>query len=119
VCIGTTVGCQLNCVPFYAAMRNGGNPPLDPVSDFLKTNVSQAVGKLLGVRGPRLTVVNACSSGSDAIGVAASWIRAGVCDVAIAGAGGRDVHRSSGGIFVAGGDEPAAMARHLIRIDRA
>jgi len=32
-----------------------------------------------------MTVVNACSSGTDAIGVAASWIRAGLCDLAIAG----------------------------------
>jgi 3-oxoacyl-(acyl-carrier-protein) synthase len=85
VCIGTTVGCQLNSVPFYAAYRKGGNPPLDPIWHFLKTNVAQAVGELLGVRGPRMTVVNACSSGTDAIGVAASWIRAGLCDVAIAG----------------------------------
>jgi 3-oxoacyl-(acyl-carrier-protein) synthase len=34
-----------------------------------------------------MTIVNACSSGTDAIGVAASWIKAGLCDVAIAGGG--------------------------------
>ncbi len=38
-----------------------------------------------GLRGPCQTVVNACSSGTDAIGIAASWIRAGVCDAVIAG----------------------------------
>jgi 3-oxoacyl-(acyl-carrier-protein) synthase len=32
-----------------------------------------------------MTIVNACSSGTDAIGVASSWINAGLCDVAIAG----------------------------------
>jgi 3-oxoacyl-(acyl-carrier-protein) synthase len=32
-----------------------------------------------------MTIVNACSSGTDSIGVAASWIRAGLCDWALAG----------------------------------
>src|SRR5881394_4081316 len=31
VCLGTTVGCQLNCVPFYAAFRRGEEAGLDPV----------------------------------------------------------------------------------------
>ena len=31
------------------------------------------------------TVVNACSSGTDAIGIGASWLRAGICDVVLAG----------------------------------
>ncbi len=85
ICMGTTVGCQLNSLPFYAAYRRAENPPLDRVYDFLSSNLSQAIGKELGVTGPRLTIVNACSSGTDAIGVAASWIRAGLCDIAIAG----------------------------------
>ena len=85
VCIGTTVACQLNSLPFYAAYRQDENPPLDPVYDFLHANLAQATAKLLGSQGPRMTVVNACSSGTDAIGVAASWIRAGLCDLAIAG----------------------------------
>ena len=35
--------------------------------------------------GPLETIVTACSAGSDAIGVAAAWIRMGFCDLAIAG----------------------------------
>ena len=35
--------------------------------------------------GPGLNVVNACSSGTDAIGVAMSWIKTGICDIVIAG----------------------------------
>jgi len=85
VCIGTTVASQLNNIPFYDAYRRQGNPPLDAVYDFLSANLAHAVGDLLHVVGPRMTIVNACSSGTDAIGVAASWIRAGVCDVALAG----------------------------------
>lgn len=106
VCLGTTVGCQLNSLPFYAAFRRGETPPLDRVHDFLNSNLAQATSKAIRDRcspladsqkaspgvdqrssgtGLRLTVVNACSSGTDAIGVAASWIRAGLCDLAIAG----------------------------------
>jgi 3-oxoacyl-[acyl-carrier-protein] synthase II len=85
ICMGTTVACQLNSLPFYAAWRKDENPPLDRVYDFLNSNLAQATGKALKVAGPRLTIVNACSSGTDAIGVAASWLRAGLCDVAIAG----------------------------------
>ena len=85
ICLGTTVACQLNSLPFYAAWRRNENPPLDRVYDFLNSNLAQATGKELNVTGPRMTIVNACSSGTDAIGVASSWIRAGLCDVAIAG----------------------------------
>jgi 3-oxoacyl-(acyl-carrier-protein) synthase len=85
ICMGTTVACQLNSLPFYAAYRRNENPPLDRVYDFLNSNLAQATARQLNVSGPRMTIVNACSSGTDAIGVAASWIRAGLCDVAIAG----------------------------------
>ena len=85
VCIGTTVASQLNSIPFYDAYRREGNPPLDAVHDYLRANLAEAVGDLLGITGPRMTIVNACSSGTDSIGVAASWIRAGLCDWALAG----------------------------------
>jgi 3-oxoacyl-[acyl-carrier-protein] synthase II len=85
ICIGTTVASQLNSIAFYDAYRREGHPPLDAVYEYLHANLAQAIGKLLGVTGPRMTIVNACSSGTDAIGVAASWIRPGLCDVAIAG----------------------------------
>lgn len=92
VCLGTTVACQLNSVPFYDAFRKHGHAPLDPVLNFINTNLAQSVAAIIGASGPRMTIVNACSSGSDAIGVAASWIRAGLCDVAIAG-GADELHR--------------------------
>ncbi len=85
VCLGTTVASQLNSVEFYDAYRRQQNPPLDAVLDFLHANLAQAVGKMLAVTGPRMTIVNACSSGTDAIGVASTWIRAGLCDLAVAG----------------------------------
>jgi 3-oxoacyl-(acyl-carrier-protein) synthase len=92
VAAGTTVASQLNNIPFYEAYRRIGNPPLDAIHDYLHANLAQAVGDLLQVTGPRMTIVNACSSGTDAIGVAASWIDAGLCDVAVAG-GGDELNR--------------------------
>jgi len=58
---------------------------MEPVNRFLGGNLAQAVADALGAKGPCVTVVNACSSGADAIGVALSWLRNGECDIAIAG----------------------------------
>lgn len=85
ICFGTTVACQLNDVEFYAEFRKSAAAPLEPVDRFLKGNLAEQIGRSLGAVGPRLTVVNACSSGTDAIGVALGWLRAGLCDIAIAG----------------------------------
>jgi 3-oxoacyl-[acyl-carrier-protein] synthase II len=87
ICIGTTVASQLNNIPFYSAYRRDPSQPLDAVFDYLHANLARAVGDLLHTTGPRMTIVNACSSGTDAIGVASSWINAGLCDIAIAGGG--------------------------------
>ena len=79
VCVGTTVASQLNSIPFYDAFRRRPpEPDLAPVYDFLNANLGEAIADLLKISGPRMTVVNACSSGTDAIGVAAEWIRGGV-----------------------------------------
>lgn len=85
VCLGTTVASQLNDIDFYRAYRSEEPASMDSVDRYLKSNLADAVGRAIEVRGPSLTVVNACSSGADAIGVALSWLRDGVCDVAIAG----------------------------------
>jgi 3-oxoacyl-[acyl-carrier-protein] synthase II len=85
ICIGTTVASQLNNIPFYSAYRRDPSVPLDPVIDYLHANLARAVGDLLRTTGPRTTIVNACSSGTDALGVASSWINAGLCDVAVVG----------------------------------
>lgn len=85
VCIGTTVASQLNDLGFYRSYRESGMPPMEPVDRFLKGNPAEYVSYRLGLKGPALTVVNACSSGTDAIGVALSWLKSGLCDMAIAG----------------------------------
>lgn len=85
VCIGTTVACQLNDLDFYRSYRETGAPPLEPVDSFLAGNPAEYLARKFNLKGPVLSVVNACSSGSDAIGIALSWLKADLCDLVIAG----------------------------------
>ncbi len=85
IAMGTTVASQLNDLAFYADYCEGKHHDLSSVETFLNGNLAEAVALKLGVQGPQVTVVNACSSGTDAIGIAADWLRAGYCDLAIAG----------------------------------
>lgn len=85
ICIGTTVGCTLNNEPFYRDFKAGIKPDIKPIHDFLSNNPALNISKALDLKGPVSCPVNACASGTDAIGIAASWIRDGICDIAIAG----------------------------------
>jgi len=85
VCFGTSVASQLNDIDFYRTYRNTGAADMASVDRFLKGNLAETIAKSIKANGPSVTVVNACSSGADAIGVALSWLRNGVCDVVIAG----------------------------------
>ena len=85
ICIGTTVGSAMNDEEFYRSYRKGENPDMDPIVRFLTSNPAQVVAQEYGLTGPCQTVVNACSSGTDAIGLASSWIRSGICDIVLAG----------------------------------
>jgi len=85
VCMGTTVASQLNDLQFYTSYRECKEAPMIAVDRFLKGNLAEVISRKLKVRGPALTVVNACSSGTDAIGVALSWLKSGLCDIALAG----------------------------------
>ncbi len=85
VCIGTTVSSQLNNIEFYRNYREKGEASIEPVNEYLSGNLAEAVAKIYNLKGPHCVVVNACSSGADAIGVALSWLENGLCDIAIAG----------------------------------
>jgi len=85
VSIGTTVASQLNDLEFYRSYRSNGAAPMEAADRYLKGNIAEFIGRTYRTRGPVLTVVNACSSGTDAIGVAFSWLKNGLCDIAIAG----------------------------------
>ncbi len=85
VCLGTTVASQLNDVDFYRAYRNTGSAPMHSVDRYLNGNLAGAIQQKFHLSGPACTVVNACSSGTDAIGVGISWLRADMCDIVICG----------------------------------
>jgi len=85
VCLGTTVASQLNDMDFYNSFRKSGSADLKPVDRFLRGNLAEAVAHAVKATGPAITVVNACSSGTDAVGIAVLFLRSGICDIAIAG----------------------------------
>ena len=85
VCLGTSVGAALNFMDFYREYRAKTEPDLAPIHRYLNSNPALALAQELGATGPVQTIVNACSSGADAIGMGAAWIRQGLCDVVIAG----------------------------------
>ena len=85
VCMGTTVASQLNDLLFYTSYRQQNFASMVAVDRFLKGNISEFIARRVKARGPTLTVVNACSSGTDAIGVALSWLKSDLCDIVIAG----------------------------------
>lgn len=85
VCMGTTVASQLNALAFYKAYRETGTAPMAAVDRFLNGNLAEYIARRIGARGPQISVVNACSSGTDAVGIALTWLKSGLCDIAIAG----------------------------------
>ena len=85
ICVGTTIGCSVNNEAFCRAYRSGGTPDLAPIERIMRSNPATVIALEFGLSGPCHTVVNACSSGTDAVGIGASWIRSGLCDVVIAG----------------------------------
>jgi 3-oxoacyl-[acyl-carrier-protein] synthase-1/3-oxoacyl-[acyl-carrier-protein] synthase II len=76
---------------FYSGWRLGKTPELGEFIRYVRSNPAQALARDLRLSGPCQTVANACTSGTDAIGVAASWIRQGFCDLALAG-GADELH---------------------------
>lgn len=85
IAIGTTVGSTLNDLDFYREYRKTGKASMVTVDQYLQGDLASVVHSFFGTHGPSATVVNACTSGADAIGMAMSWINAGLCEIAIAG----------------------------------
>lgn len=85
VCVGTTVGSAMNNEDFYREYRLEKEPDMIAIKRYLKSNPAAAIARECGFTGPCQTVVNACSSGTDAVGLGSLWIEAGICDIVIAG----------------------------------
>lgn len=85
VCIGTTVGNSMNNEEFYKKFLDGEHPELTEMERYFNSNPAEVIANELELAGPVLTVANACSSGTDAIGIGRSWLEANLCDIVIAG----------------------------------
>ena len=88
VVIGSTAGNALHFMEDYAALKNppGGGPlPLTALTDFFNCNPAEALARKHGLKGPALTVGNACCSGADAIGLGLELIASGRCRRVLAG----------------------------------
>ncbi|NTV52314.1 MAG: beta-ketoacyl-[acyl-carrier-protein] synthase family protein [Candidatus Firestonebacteria bacterium] len=85
VCMGTTVGCAVSEETVCRAYRSGKLPDMEPMERIFRSNPASVIAREYGFAGPCQTIVNACSSGTDAVGLGAAWIRAGLCDVVLAG----------------------------------
>jgi beta-ketoacyl-acyl-carrier-protein synthase II len=74
---------------------------------FMSNGAAGLVSIKNGFKGPTFSIASACASGSDAIGQAATLIRSGAIDVAVAGASDATISR----IGVSGFDRLNAMSR--------
>ncbi len=85
ICMGTNVGGSLGNETLFADMRQNNATHISPVDRFARSNPTTYLMDRYALNGPFQTVVNACSAGNDAIGIAAGWIDAGWCDLVLAG----------------------------------
>ncbi len=85
VCIGTSVGASLNFLDYYKRQKQNGDLELAAIHTYVRSNPATALARRYGFTGPAQAVVNACSSGTDAIGMGAAWVRQNLCDLVVAG----------------------------------
>jgi len=85
IAAGTTVGSTFTDHAGYNAWKRGEPVNALGVLDYFQGNLARLAHVVLGTSGPAAVIVNACSSGTDAIGLAAEWLRQGRCDICLAG----------------------------------
>lgn len=85
VIMGATAGNALHFLTDYADLRNGRPTEGQGLKDFFAANPAQALTEKWRLKGPALTIGNACCSGGDAIGLGGELIRSGRCRQVLAG----------------------------------
>lgn len=85
VVIGTNVGSGVSNRALQKDLGGIDCSCLSPAERFLTINPARWLARHFDFSGPHVTIVNACSAGGDAIGLAGTWIRSGRCDVVLAG----------------------------------
>jgi 3-oxoacyl-[acyl-carrier-protein] synthase II len=83
--VGTGAGGAQNTEDFIIEQRGGGMPAAARLVPHQSSSVTDLVGRVFSIRGPRSTIMTACSSSATAIGYAADRIRLGDVEVALAG----------------------------------
>ena len=82
---GTGTGGAGITEQYYRRVHAQETPPASMLVPHQPASVTDLVARHLGIRGPRTTIMTACSSSATAIGYAADRIRLGHVDVAVAG----------------------------------
>lgn len=86
IVLGATTGGMLGCEEqVRQTLVQGANQRPARVLVTPASSSTNLIAAQLGCRGPRLTVSTACSSGSNALGIAADWICTGQADVVLCG----------------------------------
>jgi 3-oxoacyl-[acyl-carrier-protein] synthase II len=112
VVVGGTTGGMLEAEDILRR-RESGELPRMPVRGLVAMPVhstADVLAVVFGCRGPRLTVVTACSSSANALGIAADFIQDGRADALLAG--GTDAHCK---MTYAGFNALAALAPDVCR----
>lgn len=92
--VGTTIAQQFTDTPYYKLLRDDSDTPENaPAERFLNSNPAEAIAREYDLRGPVNTVSNACSSGADAVAIAALRLLSGQCERMIV-IGADELHRT-------------------------
>jgi len=83
--LGTTVGCTFNNETYYFDWKNNNEPDPTIMDQYLFSNLAEVIQRFLSINGPRIVITNACTSGTDAIGVGKMWLENNECDLVLAG----------------------------------
>ena len=85
IIMGTTVGVTLSDLVFYRAYWEGKAPDIHPYARFSASNPGVALLEILGLPALPFTVVNACASSTDALGLGKLLLQGGMADLVLAG----------------------------------
>ena len=87
VVAGSSVDASFHCFDVYHHWRQGAFSADDAqeLKNYLSYPTAQTISAHFGFNGPFQTIVTACASGTDAVGMAKSWIETGLCDAVLCG----------------------------------
>ncbi|MEW5767889.1 MAG: beta-ketoacyl-ACP synthase II [bacterium] len=87
VIIGSGVGGMITAIRGHEGFLEKGPRKVGPffISSHMMNSAASYISIKTGVKGPNITISTACSSGTQAIGVAFNMIRQGHCQVVISG----------------------------------